>query len=347
MAIYPLIRPLLFTLPPEAAHGAALAALRLGRPFLPWLKPWLCLKDPCLERKVWGLKFPNPVGLAAGYDKDASCVDAWPALGFGFMELGTFTALAQPGNPKPRVFRLPAPKAVINRMGFPNPGARAVAARLKKLKASGRWPKIPVGINLGKSKSADLGEAKEDYLESLGSLKEFADYLAVNVSSPNTPGLRALQTPRELKRLVFALKKSAGSIPVLVKLAPDLTLLELKSSADAALAGGCQGLILTNTTLSRENLPLGRYPEGGLSGLPLADKSLLFLEKMARHTKGRVPLVSVGGIFSALDARRRLEAGASLVQIYTCYLYEGPAVVKRICRGLVDTAKKADKTSKK
>jgi dihydroorotate dehydrogenase len=339
LGIYHLLRPLLFTLPPEGAHRAASLALKFGRPFLPLLSPLLRVQDPRLEREVFGLRFPNPVGLAAGYDKEAELADAWPALGFGFMELGTFTALAQPGNPGPRIFRLPRFNAVINCMGFPNPGAEIIAQRLGRLKRSGRWPLVPVGINIGKSKAADLGQAREDYLASLRSLKAFADYLAINVSSPNTPGLRHLQRPRELKNLVASLKKAAGRIPLLVKLAPDMSLKELKQSVEAALSGGCQGLILTNTTVNREGLPQGGYPEGGLSGRPLAGKSLLFLEKMASFTRGRVPLISVGGIFSASSARRRLEAGACLVQVYTGLIYEGPALAAKICQGLVESRK--------
>jgi dihydroorotate dehydrogenase len=325
----------LFTLPPEAAHRAAMLALKLGRPCLPLLAPWLRLQDPRLETTVFGLRFPNPVGLAAGYDKAAEAVDCWPGLGFGFMELGTFTSLAQPGNPKPRIFRLPSEEGLINSMGFPNPGAAAVAARLKALKEAGRWPKIPVGINIGKSKAADLGRAREDYLASTRLLAGYADYLAVNVSSPNTPGLRSLQAPRELKGLVAAIKKAALGRPVLVKLAPDMGLKELKRSIEAAASGGCSGLIVTNTTIGRESLPLGRYPEGGLSGRPLGPKSLVFLKETVSCTRGKMPVIAAGGVFCAEDARCRLEAGASLVQVYTGYVYEGPGMVRRLCQGLL------------
>ncbi|HJT23171.1 MAG TPA: quinone-dependent dihydroorotate dehydrogenase, partial [bacterium] len=317
-------------------HHLAVAGLRLSKPLLPLLSPLLISKDPLLERKIFGLKFPNPVGLAAGLDKNGELADVWGKVGFGFAELGTFTALPQPGNEKPRIFRIPSQRALINRMGFPNLGAEAVAFHLKRLKQSGRWPSIPIGINIGKSKLRPLEEAAEDYLESLQYLKPYADYVAVNVSSPNTPGLRKLQAARPLKKLLNALVKASSGKPVLLKLAPDLAPKPLKQAADAALSAGCAGLIATNTTLSREELPLGKYEEGGLSGVPLQGKSLRILEALSRMTKGKVPLVAVGGIFTAQDARRRLEAGASLVQVYTGYIYEGPGLPARICRELLN-----------
>lgn len=320
---------------PETAHHLAIDALGLSRPFLPLASPLLRTRDPRLERKVFGLTFPNPVGLAAGLDKNAELADVWERVGFGFAELGTFTARAQEGNPVPRVFRLPAQRALINRMGFPNPGARAVARRLKDLKGGGRWPSIPVGMNIGKSKVTPLDEAGEDYLESLAALKPYADYVAVNVSSPNTPGLRKLQEAKPLKKLLTALVKAASGKPILLKLAPDLEEKPLREAAETALAAGCAGLIATNTTLSRRGLPPGDYPEGGLSGEPLRDKALSILSSLSKFTRGRVPLVAVGGISSAEDARRRLEAGASLVQVYTAYIYEGPCLPARLCRGLL------------
>jgi len=330
-----LLKPLLFALEPEAAHGLALGALRLSQPFLPLVSPLLRTADPRLEKTLFGLNFPNPVGLAAGLDKRGELVGAWEGMGFGFAELGTFTAKAQPGNDRPRVFRYPAQRALVNRMGFPNPGAAAAGRRLKAYRESGRWPSIPIGINIGKSKVTPLEGAVEDYLESLSHLKDCADYFAVNVSSPNTPGLRKLQEAKPLRKLLGALVKAAGKTPVLLKLAPDLEGKALQQAAAAALSAGCKGLIATNTTLSREGLPTGEYPEGGLSGAPLAKRAVQSLRALARVTQGRVPLIAVGGIFTGQDARERLEAGASLVQVYTAYIYEGPRLPSRICAALL------------
>lgn len=208
-SLYSLLKPILFSLEPERAHRLALSSLKLARPFLPLASPWLQKKHPRLEKTVFGLRFPNPIGLAAGLDKKADHVADWEKLGFGFAEIGTFTALAQPGNPRPRVFRIPSRRALINRMGFPNPGAEAAAQRLKRLREKGLWPQSPIGINLGKSKAVPLEEAAEDYLCSLELLAPYADYIAVNVSSPNTPGLRALQEAKPLKKLLTALVKAA------------------------------------------------------------------------------------------------------------------------------------------
>jgi dihydroorotate dehydrogenase len=290
------------------------------------------------------LKIPNPIGLAAGLDKKGELADAWGRVGFGFAELGTFTARAQKGNPAPRVFRYPPQRALINRMGFPNPGAEAVAKSLRALRARGGWPSIPIGINIGKSKVTPLDGAVEDYLESFSHLKLCGDYFAINVSSPNTPDLRKLQEPKRLKKLLTALVKAAGKKPILLKLAPDLTGKELKQAVDTTLSARCQGLIVTNTTLSREGLPPdaeasggrpGKYPEGGLSGAPLRKKALDILKAVSRMTRGRVPLIAVGGIFTGEDVRERLEEGASLVQVYTGYIYEGPGLPSNLCRELL------------
>lgn len=338
--MYQLLKPILFSFEPEAAHRLALGALSLSRPILPFLSPFLRVDDPRLERHVFGLRFLNPVGLAAGLDKKAELTDAWEKVGFGFAELGTFTSLAQDGNPVPRVFRYPAQRALINKMGFPNPGAKEAANRLKALKESGRWPSAPVGINIGKSKVTPLEEAVEDYLESLAFLRPYADYFAVNVSSPNTPGLRKLQEAKPLKRLLAAVVKKAGGKPVLLKLAPDLEATALKQAADTALSVGCAGLIATNTTLSRQGLPGKSHPEGGLSGGPLKKKATAVLESLSKFTQGKVPLVAVGGIFTAQDVREKLDAGASLVQVYTGYIYEGPSLPARLCRGLLSKGSK-------
>ena len=333
--MYSLIKPLLFLLEPETAHDLAMTSLKLADPILPFLSPWLRTRDPRLARALFGLKFPNPVGLAAGLDKKAALAADWEKVGFGFAELGTFTAQAQPGNPLPRIFRLPAQRALINRMGFPNPGAQAIAARLKDLKEKGLWPQSPVGINIGKSKITPLEKAVEDYLESVEWLAPYADYLAVNVSSPNTPGLRTLQEAKPLKKLLNAVVKQARGKPVVLKLAPDSEGKPLKEAADIALAAGCAGLIATNTTITRMNLPPGDYPVGGLSGGPLKAKANQVLRELSKFTKGRVPLIGVGGIFNAEDVREKFEAGASLVQIYTGYIYEGPGLPAKLCRELL------------
>jgi dihydroorotate dehydrogenase len=330
---------MLFKLEPETAHRVALGSLRVLEPLLPLFSPVLTVSDPRLERTVFGLKFPNPIGLAAGLDKKGQLPLAWERVGFGFAELGTFTAKAQEGNPAPRVFRYPDQNALINKMGFPNPGSDEAALNLKQLKESGRWPLIPVGINIGKSKVTPLEEAVEDYLESMSCLKPYADYFAVNVSSPNTPGLRKLQEAKPLKKLLTALVKEAKGKPVLLKLAPDLEDKPLKEAAATALSAGCAGLIATNTTLSRKGLPSGRYPEGGLSGQPLNKMSTRVLETLSRFTKGKVPLVAAGGVFTALDVQEKLDAGASLIQVYTGYIYEGPFLPARLCRSLLKVKK--------
>ncbi len=336
--IYRCLRPLLFRLPPEAAHRLAMHALRAANPVLPLLKPWLGVEDKRFERTVLGMRFQHPVGLAAGFDKYAECVDAWPQLGLSFVEVGTITRHAQPGNPKPRVFRYPGQQALINRFGFNNLGADETAERLQALREAGRWPQVPVGINLGKSKVTPVEEAADDYVYSALKLRVYADYIAVNVSSPNTPGLRSLQGTAAIKRLIRPLRKASvqgkRKLPLLVKFAPDMAPKELLASCDAALGAGADGLILTNTTLSREGLPTGAHPEGGLSGHPvqaLADEAL---SRVAKHTKGRVPLIGVGGIFTAADLQRKLDLGASLTQVYTGLIYQGPGMARQILNSL-------------
>jgi dihydroorotate dehydrogenase len=334
------MKRLLFMLEPETAHGLALGSLRVLGPLLPVLSPALRVSDSRLEKNVFGLKFPNPIGLAAGLDKKGQLPLAWERVGFGFAELGTFTAKAQNGNPTPRVFRYPHQKALINRMGFPNPGADEAAQNLKKIKEAGYWPSIPIGINIGKSKITPLEEAVDDYLESLNCLKPYADYFTVNVSSPNTLGLRKLQEAKPLKKLLTAFVKEAKGKPVLLKLAPDLADKALKEAASVALSAGCAGLIATNTTLSREGLPAGQYPDGGLSGQPLKTMATKVLKSLSFFTKGKIPLVAVGGVFTAQDVQEKLDAGASLVQVYTGYVYEGPFLPVRLCRGLLEKNEK-------
>jgi dihydroorotate dehydrogenase len=326
--MFKLVRPLLFLLPPEAAHRAGMAAIRLGASLLP-PPAW----NPKLGRTILGIRFPSPVGLAAGFDKHAEAVPHWIKLGFGFCEIGTFTRHPQKGNARPRVWRYPAAQALINRFGFNNPGAGAAAARLSALKASGRWPAHPVGINLGKSKVTPEAEAAEDYLYSLEKLQPFADYVAVNISSPNTPGLRNLQAKGLVKKLVAALAKKARK-PLFIKFAPDMETKALLASCEAALGAGAKGLILTNTTLGREGLGEGPHPEGGMSGAPLTAKSGAALAAVAKMTRGRVPLIGVGGIMRPEDAARKLDLGAWLVQLYTGFIYRGPGFASEIAEYL-------------
>jgi dihydroorotate dehydrogenase len=307
-----------------------MAALRLAGPLLP-LPP----SDPRLSRKLCGISFPNPIGLAAGFDKYALAVPHWQKLGFGFCEIGTFTRHPQKGNDRPRVWRYPSASALINRFGFNNPGAEAAARRLKALRESGRWPSHPLGINLGKSKLTPQEDAVEDYLDSLQHLEPYADYIAVNVSSPNTPGLRKLQDKKTIKTLASAMAKRCKK-PIFVKFAPDLADKALLSSAEAALSGGASGLILTNTTLSRQGLGEGSFPEGGMSGKPLLERSNACLKLLSKHFKGRVPLIGVGGIMTAEDAQAKLDLGAALVQVYTGFIYEGPGFPRCLIEKLLE-----------
>jgi dihydroorotate dehydrogenase len=278
-------------------------------------------------RTVFGIRFPNPVGLAAGLDKDGRALPAWAALGFGFVEVGTVTWHAQPGNPKPRLFRLREDEAIINRMGFNNAGAQALAQKLDRTGL-----KAPLGISLGKSKITPVEDAVQDYLNSLNALKNHGDYYAINVSSPNTPGLRSLQDKGALTELVQELTK-ATTKPMLVKIAPDLTDDAVEEVIQVCLDNGIKGLIATNTTLSREGLTSAHKTEtGGLSGKPLTQRANDVVRFITKNSE--LPVIGVGGIASADDAKRMIDAGASLVQIYTGFIYEGPGLVSRINRAL-------------
>jgi len=313
----------------ERAHVFALRVLALTPPALLRVAYGPPVGAP---REVFGIRFPNPVGLAAGMDKDAVALPAWEALGFGFAEIGTVTALAQPGNPKPRVFRHPAHRALINRMGFNNPGAEAVAARLARLRASGKWPRIPVGINIGKSKVTPLDEAPADYGSSARTLAPHADYFAINVSSPNTPGLRGLQETRRLEEVVGAVRQAAPAKPVLVKIAPDLSDEEAAAIADMAQTCGLDGLIATNTTLNHAPIPASADQEGGLSGVPLAARATEVVRLLAGRTS--LPVVASGGVMDIQDALEKFRAGARLVQLYTGFVYGGPSLVGGVARAL-------------
>lgn len=281
--------------------------------------------------ELWGLRFPNRLGLAAGMDKNGVAVPAWEALGFGHVEVGTVTSIPQPGNPQPRLVRLPRSEALINRMGFNNEGAVALAQRLRRQRAAGGFG-IPVGVSLGKSKVTDVEHATEDYLASLHAVRDVADYIAVNVSSPNTAGLRSLQDAGPLRELLTALVQSAAGTPVLVKLAPDLSDSATDEALQVATDAGVVGIIASNTTLSRDRLHAGdatrAAQSGGLSGAPLTVRSRAMVARIVRTTD--FPVIGVGGVMRVEDAKALLDVGASLVQVYTGLVYGGPALVRGI-----------------
>jgi len=347
MDLYPLIKPLVMRFDPELGHTFAILALRLGL-----VPPQPRLAEPVLATRVFGLDFANPVGLAAGFDKNAMAIDAMLAQGFGCVEVGTVTPRPQPGNPKPRLFRLVPDRAVINRMGFNNAGMEAMAARLAARKA--KRPGI-VGVNLGKNK--DTERAVDDYVAGTLCLAPLADYIAINVSSPNTPGLRALQSREPLVEILAGVRGALDTVekthgrrpPLLLKIAPDLTPEDLADIAAVCLGEdlnlpegetGVDGLIVTNTTWARDGLtsPL-RGEQGGLSGAPLMDPSTAVLAAMYRLTQGLLPLVGVGGISTGADAYAKIRAGASLVQFYTAMVFDGPALGAKVARELADCLK--------
>ena len=309
------LRPLLFALDPERAHDLTLAALATG------LGPRGAPDDPRLATTLAGLALPNPLGLAAGFDKDARVPGAMLRLGFGFVEVGTVTPLPQSGNPRPRVFRLVGEAAVINRLGFNNAGVAAAVARL-----AARRPAGIVGVNIGANK--DSTDRVADYAHGAAAARDVADYLTVNVSSPNTPGLRGLQDPAELTALLAAVRAAAGATPVFVKVAPDLDAPAIDGIARVAIDGGIAGLIVSNTTLARPGIASAEA--GGLSGAPLFAPSTDVLRAFARATGGSLPLIGVGGVASGAQAYAKLRAGASAVQLYTGLVYHGPALVGRI-----------------
>jgi dihydroorotate dehydrogenase len=363
--MYSLIKPWLFRQDPERIHDLTMSGLAFTsrHPGLLRILKTLCqVNHKKLETQVFGLTFPNPIGLAAGMDKNARAIPAWEAMGFGFVEIGSITALAQPGNPKPRLFRLPNDKAVINRMGFNNQGAEVVAKRLETLRKT-ETLKTPLGINLGKSKVTALESASNDYLKSLSLLWSHGDYFVINVSSPNTPGLRALQDKDKLEALLSSVRnfvlgsrfqvsgfreegftetrnlttKTLGEIqtpkPILLKIAPDLSYEQIDEILELSERYELSGIIATNTALARDNLKTPIDETGGLSGHPLKQKSLDILKYICAHTK--LPIISVGGISTERDVFERLEAGASLIQIYTSLIYEGPFLPKRLNQSLL------------
>lgn len=313
----------------EVAHERTLRmTARLGAlpPVVAGLRRYFGRATPTT---VFGIRFPGPVGLAAGMDKDGRALRAWPAFGFGFVEVGTVTWHAQPGNPRPRLYRLPASEAVINRMGFNNGGAQALASRLRELGPL----RVPLGVSIGKSKVTPVEEAVEDYVLSMRALEPYADYFAVNVSSPNTPGLRGLQDKGALDSLLGAL---TTPVPLLVKIAPDLTDAAIDELLEVCASRGVAGLIATNTTLSRAGLAAADVArgeeQGGLSGRPLTARALEVVTRVAKETDGKLPIIGVGGIHTPDDAARMLDAGAALVQLYTGFIYRGPGLVRAINR---------------
>src|SRR5438094_6944686 len=325
-----LVRPLLFSLEAETAHHFTIASLRRASHFDLALRALRRFTPPSNPKTLFGLTFPNPIGPAAGLDKNGVALPAWAALGFGFVEIGTVTAMAQPGNPKPRMFRLPAKQAVMNRIGFNNDGADVIAKRLRGLRQSQRWPAVPVGINIGKSRTTPLERAADDYLYSFRLLRDFADYITLNVSSPNTPGLRDLQEPAALSQLLRAIATEPAPVakPLVVKISPDLSPIELEAVLAACEENGVAGIIATNTTLDHSWIPSALDEEGGLSGAPLREKSTALVRSIVASTK--IPVIASGGIFDAKSALEKFEAGAQLVQLYTGFVYRGPQLLREM-----------------
>ncbi|MEB3179682.1 MAG: quinone-dependent dihydroorotate dehydrogenase [Nostocaceae cyanobacterium] len=350
------IRPFLFSFAkadPEWLHSLTIRSFswlaQTGqRPPASWintrLEQSLCFRDSRLAQTLFGLNFSNPVGLAAGFDKDGTAALIWSSLGFGFAELGTVTYHPQPGNPRPRLFRLPADQAALNRMGFNNGGAAAMAERLTKDKQLCTLS-IPIGVNLGKSKVTSLADAGKDYLHSFKLLQNLGDYFVVNVSSPNTPGLRSLQDATLLAAILDTLQQDNNTHkPIFVKIAPDLEWEAIADIINLAKTYNLAGIIATNTTIRRDMLQTpviwetGKPPAeeaGGISGAPLRQRSTEVIRFIYQQTQGQVPIIGVGGIFTAEDAWEKITAGASLVQVYTGWIYEGPWMVRRILAGLL------------
>jgi dihydroorotate dehydrogenase len=340
-----LIRPLLFLGDPENIHEQTLALLSKIQPFEAVLERLFSVQDDRLQVRVGPLTFPNPVGLAGGFDKNAVAVKTIAGFGFGFVEIGAVTALAQPGNPKPRLYRLPEDQALINRLGFNNEGAAAIATRLRTLRAGGTPLKIPLGINIGRSKIVETKNAVADFVSTFDALYPYGDFFTLNVSSPNTPELRDLQEKDLLQGLLRAIQEKNHQLssrlgqapkPVLVKIAPDMEFSQADRIVDVALSEKICAIIATNATAClRETLVSGSKEPGGLSGKPLRALATSFVRHLHRAVGGKLPIIGVGGIFTAEDAYEKIKAGARAVQIYTGFIYEGPAVVKRINRGLL------------
>jgi len=330
--LYKIAKSFLFRLDPERAHDLGLWSARKGGAFLGRLlgggagEGRKAAEDNPVT--IGGLTFKNRVGLAAGFDKNGVALPFWRSLGFGHIEFGTVTPRPQPGNPAPRVWRFPKQRALGNRLGFPNDGAAMVSTRLKRT----RQPGDVIGINLGKNKETPNERAVDDYVAALRATRDVADYWVVNVSSPNTPGLRELQSKQYLTDLLGQVREAAGAVPLFVKLSPDLDEAGLQDAAAASVAANCTGIVATNTTLARAD-GIGEF-EGGLSGAPLAARSREVLGELVRLLPPGTPLISVGGVGGPKEARARLDAGASLVQIYSALVFEGPALIRRVLQGL-------------
>lgn len=339
------LRPFLFALSPEHAHALATRGLQtLEGLKLTKLVSKLCrVDDPILKTHCASLTFNNPLGLAAGFDKDADLPTVWPKLGFGFVELGTVTREAQPGNPSPRLFRLKADRAIINRMGFNNIGMHAFHERMTRFREIGLPPDIRYGINIGKSKVTPLEEAPEEYAELFQTLAPLSDYITINISSPNTPNLRKLQDKDALTDILSAVQiVNRKRHPLFLKIAPDLNHTQLEDILDLAFTHTISGLIATNTTLTRDGLKSTSHRDeaGGLSGAPLKQKSTSIIRFLAEKSEGKLPIIGVGGIETGSDAYEKIKAGASLVQLYTGFIYGGPFVVSRILRELATLLKR-------
>lgn len=340
--MYRLFKPFLFLLSPETAHRYTVFLLDLAAAFPParrLLRHWYCLEDKGLERPLLGLRFPNPVGLAAGFDKDGKHIEGLACLGFGFVEVGTVTPKPQAGNPQPRLFRLPADRALINRMGFNNEGLEALAGRLKRLREKGAPNGLIIGGNIGKNKTTPNEAAPDDYLRCFEALFPYVDYFVVNVSSPNTPGLRELQEKEPLTRLLQLLQEKnrakPAPKPLLLKIAPDLTNDQLDDIADIVHNTGLSGVIATNTTISREGLftpahTVDSIGAGGLSGAPLRVRATGVIRYLREKLGPGPVIIGVGGIDSADSAQEKLEAGANLIQVYSGLVYAGPGLVREI-----------------
>lgn len=323
MGIYDsLLKPILFCFSPEAAHNLALGAIRLGA------FQTQKVSDARLAQNLFGVAFDNPVGLAAGFDKNAVAIDHWDDLGFGFAEVGTATFLPQPGNPKPRLFRIPEDRALINRMGFNNSGALAIAANIQVSR-----PQIPIGINIGKSKLAE--DASEDYRKSFSVLKGFGDYFVINVSSPNTPGLRDLQEREALTQILDAIMEVSARRPVFVKISPDLSMGQIEDVVEVAASHKLAGIVATNTTISRDGLSRPTSLEGGLSGAPLRAPANDIMRFLYEICPPELVLIGVGGIMSGSDLFERLCSGAHLCQVYTGFVYGGPGIVPQMLEELL------------
>jgi dihydroorotate dehydrogenase len=329
-------RRLLFSVDPETAHDFTMRALASmsANPLL--LRPLLRFQPAPSPVTTFGITFPNRIGLAAGFDKNGVALPAWAAMGFGFVEIGTVTAKPQPGNPKPRIFRFPEQQALINRLGFNNDGADVVANRLRRWQESGYWPNVPVGINIGKSKTTELDHATADYLHSFRRLQRFADYIVLNVSSPNTPGLRAMQEAQLLSPLLSGIRQeNRGQKPVAVKIAPDLSDSSLEEVISVCTENEVAAIIATNTTTDHTAISADRDETGGLSGMPLHQKSSAMIRNIT--ARSQIPVIGCGGILDGATAREKIDAGAALVQIYTGLIYRGPGLLREIGAALSDT----------